>query len=55
MRFGFTGNIVAPNGWSTRLRSKVRPTLPGFSEAPTTATVLGWKIAFSDGRDAKTN
>ena len=28
----------------------MRPTLAGFSVAPITATVLGWKIAFSEIR-----
>jgi hypothetical protein len=41
------GKIVAPEGCSIRLRSTVRPTLAGFSVAPMTATVLGWKIGAS--------
>src|SRR6476469_1499953 len=35
--------MVAPNGWSSRLRRTLRPTLAGFSVAPITATVLGLK------------
>src|SRR5579871_152714 len=42
-RFGLTGNTVPPNGLVTRFQRMVRPTLPGFSVAPTTATVLGAK------------
>src|SRR5579864_6938084 len=41
------GKIVAPEGCSIKLRSTVRPTLAGFSVAPMTATVLGWKIGAS--------
>src|SRR6476646_271017 len=41
------GKIVAPEGCSIRFRSTVRPTLAGFSVAPITATVLGWKIGAS--------
>ena len=42
-RFGFTGYTVPPNGLVTRFQSTVRPTVPGFSVAPMTATVLGEK------------
>src|SRR5512146_1790219 len=41
------GKMVAPEGCSSRLRSSVRPTLAGFSVAPITATVRGWKIGAS--------
>jgi len=34
---------VPPKGFVTRFHSRVRPTLPGFSVAPITATVLGEK------------
>ena len=42
-RFGFTGYTVPPNGLVTRFHSRVRPTVPGFSVAPMTATVFGEK------------
>jgi hypothetical protein len=43
-----TGNTVPPNGLETRFHMIVRPTLPGRSVAPITATVSGRKIASSD-------
>src|SRR5215211_5086199 len=41
----FTGKTVPPNGLLTRFHMIVRPTLPGRSVAPITATVSGRKIA----------
>jgi len=41
------GKMVAPEGCSIRLRNIVRPTLAGFSVAPITATVRGWKMGAS--------
>ena len=49
-RFGLTGKTVPPNGLLIRFQRTVRPTLPYFSVAPMTATVLGAKIASSDLR-----
>ncbi len=49
-RFGFTGKTVPPNCVWTMFHSTVRPTLPGFSVAPITATFLGLKIASSARR-----
>ena len=40
-RFEFTGNTVPPNGLLNRFQSTERPTLPGRSEAPITATLRG--------------
>src|SRR5215204_2529457 len=37
----FTGKTVPPNGLLTRFHMIVRPTLPGRSDAPITATVSG--------------
>ena len=48
-RFGLTGKTVPPNGLLIRFQRIVRPTLPGFSVAPMTATLRGAKIA-SSGR-----
>src|ERR1035441_752804 len=42
-RLGLTGYTGPPNGLVTRFHSTVRPTVPGFSVAPMTATVLGEK------------
>ena len=39
-RFGLTGKTVPPNGLLIRFHRIVRPTLPAFSVAPITATVL---------------
>ena len=46
-RFGLTGNTVPPNGLPIRFQSTVRPTLPAFSLAPTTATDRGANSASS--------
>src|ERR1700733_4670068 len=46
-RFGFTGHTGPPNGLAIRLVSTVQPTLPARSDAPTTATDFGAKIAAS--------
>src|SRR4028118_480717 len=43
-----TGKTVPPNGLETRFHMIVRPTLPGRSVAPMTATVSGRKIASSE-------
>src|SRR5690242_12233931 len=40
-RLGLTGYTGPPNGVRSRLLSTVRPTLPGVSVAPTTATLRG--------------
>ena len=40
-----TGKTVPPNGLLTRFHMIVRPTLPGLSVAPITATVSGRKMA----------
>src|SRR5215211_682180 len=40
----FTGKTVPPNGLLTRFHMIVRPTLPGRSVAPMTATVSGRKM-----------
>jgi hypothetical protein len=45
--FGFTGYTVPPNGLLIRFHKMVRPTVPGRSVAPTTATVFGEKSASS--------
>jgi hypothetical protein len=42
-RFGLIGRTVPPNGLLMRFQRMVRPTLPAFSVAPTTATVPGEK------------
>jgi hypothetical protein len=42
-RLGFTGKTVPPKGELTKFHRMVRPTLPGVSVAPMTATVLGRK------------
>ena len=42
-RLGLTGKTVPPKGLLIRFHSTVRPTLPGFSVAPMTATVFGAK------------
>ena len=42
-RFGLIGRTVPPNGLLMRFHRMVRPTLPAFSVAPTTATVPGEK------------
>src|SRR5579871_2764400 len=42
-RLGFTGKTVPPKGLVIRFQRMVRPTLPTFSVAPTTATLLGEK------------
>lgn len=49
-RLGFTGKTVPPNWLLIRFRSTVRPTLPGASVAPITATARGKKKGLS-GRD----
>ena len=49
-RLELTGKTVPPNGLLTRFHMIVRPTLPGRSVAPITATVSGRKIASSDCR-----
>src|SRR4028118_1397381 len=43
-----TGKTVPPNGLETRFHMMVRPTLPGRSVAPTTATLSGRNIASSE-------
>ena len=40
-----TGKTVPPNGLLTRFHMMVRPTLPGRSVAPTSATASGLKMA----------
>ena len=40
-RLEFTGKTVPPNGLLSRFHSTERPTLPGRSEAPMTATLRG--------------
>jgi len=47
-----SGYIVPPNGELSKFHSIVRPTDPGFSEAPINATDFGWKIV-SSGRSLK--
>ena len=42
-RLGFTGNTAPPNGVLIRFHRVVRPTLPGVSVAPITATFFGVK------------
>jgi hypothetical protein len=42
-RFGLTGKTIPPKGEPIRFQNTVRPTLPGFSVAPITATELGAK------------
>ncbi len=42
-RFELTGKTVPPNGLLSRFQSNERPTLPGRSEAPITATLWGMK------------
>jgi hypothetical protein len=37
----FTGKTVPPNGLLSRFQRTERPTLPGRSDAPITATLLG--------------
>ena len=49
-RRSFTGNTVPPNGFDTRFHMIVRPTLPGRSLAPMTATISGRKMASSGSR-----
>ena len=44
-RFGLIGKTVPPNGLLMRFQESVRPTLPSFSVAPTTATEVGLKKA----------
>ena len=39
------GKTVPPKGLVIKFQSRFRPTLPGFSLAPMTATVLGAKMA----------
>ena len=39
--FGLIGKTVPLNGFVIKFHNKVLPTLPGFSLAPITATVLG--------------
>lgn len=51
-RFGFTGTTVPPNGWVRTFHISVRPTVPGLSVAPITATRRGEKIASSPGRSS---
>ncbi len=46
-RFGLTGSTVPPKGLLMRFQSTVRPTLPGVSVAPMTATERGRKMASS--------
>src|SRR5215471_18251598 len=41
--FGFTGSTAPPKGLLIRFETIARPTLPGRSLAPTTATFLGRK------------
>jgi hypothetical protein len=43
-RLGLTGKTVPPNRLLMRFQITVRPTLPAFSVAPITATVLGEKM-----------
>ena len=49
-RLALTGKTVPPNGLLTRFHMMVRPTLPGRSVAPITATVSGLKIESRDCR-----
>jgi hypothetical protein len=49
-RLSFTGKTVPPKGFDTRFHIIVRPTLPGRSVAPMTATVSGRKMASSGSR-----
>ncbi len=44
-RVGFTGYTAPPKGVLIKFQSTVRPTLPGFSVAPITATLFGAKMA----------
>ena len=46
-RFRLIGKTVPPNGLLIRFQRTMRPTLPGLSVAPITATVRGAKIASS--------
>ena len=54
-RLELTGNTVPPNGLLSRFHSTVRPTLPGRSVAPITATLRGAnngieRMAFGRGK-----
>jgi hypothetical protein len=44
-RLGLTGKTVPPNGLLSKFHTMVRPTLPAFSVAPMTATLLGDMMA----------
>src|SRR5512147_1148980 len=50
-RLGLIGKTVPPKGLLIRFHRIVRPTLPTFSVAPTTATFFGAKIALREGCD----
>ena len=51
-RFALTGKTVPPKGFVNRFQSTVRPTLPGVSLAPMTATLRGAKNTSSGWRAA---
>src|SRR6266511_5915813 len=48
VRLALTGKTVPPNGLLTRFHSTVRPTLPGASDAPITATAFGPKKTLTE-------
>ncbi len=53
-RLGLTGKTVPPKGLVTRFQRIVRPTLPAFSVAPMTATLLGAKNTSKGRPSART-